>query len=362
MNDYLPSIFAGLDKVSLREALELFRPVDVGPGDVVIEAGEVDASVALVDSGEVAILIDGVPIGRASTGEMIGEMALFGGGLRTATVTAVAPSRLLVLDVMGFQALRRVDHPVATAIEEHALHALTNRLRLVSDRIAALSQGQSEAAFTPSPRFFDRVASAFGSGGIVHPGRMDGPAVLRSSPLFHGVPDETLVEVARHFAPVGARRGHFLCTEGETGDDWFVLASGEVDVVVSTGEDRVERLATLKPGAAFGMCALLQPEHPRMASCVVREKVTGLAMGRLTFAELAPRNDAVGSVLRIAMIRAMTDQLAYANAQLAKLDGERLRHERTARDVEAIMRAAAALESHGDYLGGHGGTTGYLYE
>ncbi len=362
MHDYVASIFRGLDKPDLDQALEYFHTVEVGADEVVIQEGERDPTVAVVDVGELAIVTGDTVLGRASVGELVGEIALFGSGLRSATVCSVAPTRLLVLDRAGYEALRAMDHPVATNLEEHALHALTDRLRAVGDRIAALARGEDEDRYTPAPGFFDRVASAFGSGGLVSPGRVDRVEVLRRSPLFAGVSDEWLARVAEHFYPVGARRGHFLCTEGASGEEMYILARGGVVVVVDTADDRVEKLATLGPGEAFGMCALLQPGQPRMASVIALERVAALAMDRVAFAGVVSRNDGVGAVLRIAMIRAMADQLAYANEQLALLDAERQRHERTAREVEAIMRAAAALETHGEYLGGDAARVGYLYE
>ena len=362
MNDYDPTIFKGLTKPDIDQALQVFSSIDVGPETVLIEEGEVDPTIAVVERGELAIMTGTTVLGRVGAGDLVGEMALFGSGLRTASVVSMTEARLLILDREGYNALRTVDHPVATNIEEHALHLLTDRLRQVGDRIAAMAHGQDEDDFTPAPGFFDRVATALGSGGIIYPGRMDGVAVLKQSKLFQGVPDDLLGALAREFHPVGARRGHFLCTEGERGNDMFVLASGEVDVIVDTSDDRVEQLATLKAGDAFGMCALVQPQNPRMASCVARTKVSGLSMGRMTFAGLIARNDGVGAVLRIALIRAMADQLAYANAMLAMLDGERQRSARTAREVEAIMRAAAALETHGEYLGSDGKDLSYLYE
>ena len=362
MNSYDPTIFKGLTKPDIDQALQVFSSIDVGPETVLIEEGEVDPTIAVVERGELAIITGDTVLGRVGAGDMVGEMALFGSGLRTASVVSVTGSRLLILDRDGYNALRSVDHPVATNIEEHALHLLSDRLRKVSDRIAVMAHGQDEDDFTPAPGFFDRVATAFGSGGIMYPGKLDGVAILKQSSLFRGVPDDLLGSLAKHFHPVGARRGHFLCTEGDRGDDMYILASGEVDVIVDTAEDRVEQLATLKAGDAFGMCALVQPANPRMASCVARTKVTGLSMGRMTFAGLIPRNDGVGAVLRIALIRAMADQLAYANSMLAMLDSQRQRSARTEREVEAIMRAAAALETHGEYLGADGQDLSYLYE
>ena len=252
MNDYLPTIFDGLSKPLVDQALEIFQTVDVPAGAVVIEEGEVDSTMAIVYSGELRVHTGNTLLGRAGAGAMIGEIALFGEGLRTASVTAAVDSKLLVLDAGGFAALREGWHPVAATIEEHALHTLTNRLREVGDRIAALAYGEERAVSVPGPGFFDRVASAFGSGGIMAPPRMNAAEVLGRSPLFHGVPEALLAEVATHFTPIGVRQGHVLCTEGERGEDWFVVADGEIDVLVATANDRVEPLARLQSGDAFG--------------------------------------------------------------------------------------------------------------
>lgn len=362
MDTYGITLFEGLSPIVVDQAMEVFQTLDVGPNEVLIQEGEVDPTIAVVKRGELAIMMGDTVLGRVGAGGMVGEMGLFGTGMRSASVVTVSEAKLLILDLDGYNALRAIDHPVATNIEEHALNLLSDRLRKVGDRIAALAHGHDEDDVTPAPSFFDQVASAFGSGGIFHPGRIDGAEVLAASPLFRGVPHAILKGLAKHFHPVGARTGHFLCTEGDSGDDMYILASGEVDVIVDTADDGVERLATLRAGDAFGMCALLQPQNPRMASVVAKTRATGLSMGRLTFSDVVRRNDPVGAVLRIAMIRAMTDQLAYANEMLALLDSEHQRHQRTEREVEAIMRAAAALETHGEYLGTDGRDLSYLYQ
>ncbi len=300
MYDFLPPIFAGLADTDTATALQRFKTLDVEPGVRLIEEGDEDPTLVVVH-----------------TRELLGEKALFAGGVRAASVTCVSRCKLLVL-------------------------TLSDRLRHVGDRIAALAEGAPIEHVTPGRGFFDRVASVFGSGGVTAPGRIDGAAVLGRSPLFAGVRPEVLAEVAAHFVPMGARRGHFLCTEGETGSDMYVIADGVVDVLVSTGTDRVEPVASLEPGEAFGMCALVQPSQPRMASCVVREKVSALTMGKLTWAEVASRGDMVGSTLRIAMIRALSDQLVYANGQLAMLAHTT--------DLACLARAGAGVEAHGHYL------------
>jgi CRP-like cAMP-binding protein len=123
----------------------------------------------------------------------------------------------------------------------------------------------------------------------------------------------------------------------------FLIASGQVEVLVATAKDRVEPVAVLGPGDAFGMCALVQPGQPRMASCLAKEKITALSLDKLGWAETATRNDLVGSVLRVAMIRALSDQLGYANAQLAKLEVQK-------QNWDLLAKANAGVEAHGAFL------------
>ncbi len=344
MYEFLPPIFKQLSPRDLEVAMQRLQALDVEQGVTIIEEGEQDPSLVVVMRGEVDVHTGDTKLGKVGAGDLLGEMALFSHGLRTATATTRSQCKLLLLDRSNYEWLRQVQHPLAYHLEGHALDLLSDRLRGVGDRISALAEGTDVEHVTPSAGFFGRVASAFGSGGLMFPGAIDGAKVLGGTPLFEDVEPKVLEEVASHFFPVAARRGHFLCTEGETGNDMFVIASGIVDVIVATQGDKVEQVAALEEGEAFGMCALVQPAQPRMASCVVREKMTGLSMGKITWAEQANRYDKVGSALRVAMIRSLGDQLAYANAQLMLLDMQQ-------RDRTALLRAGAGVEAYGAHLG-----------
>ncbi|MCA9566358.1 MAG: cyclic nucleotide-binding domain-containing protein [Myxococcales bacterium] len=339
----LPSIFDGLSEMDVNVALRHFQRIEVGAHQQLISEGDVDPSLAIVESGELEVLTGDTRLAYVRPGEMVGEMALFSDGIRTASVRSITPTRLLLLDVDGFARLRSFFHPIVVAIEEAALTTLTERLRTVSNRISQLAEGTAAEHVTPPQGFFDRVASAFGSGGFVVPGRVDAVGVLRSGPLFAGFDDEVLALVAKEFSPIGFRRGHFVITEGEPGNEMYIVASGLIEVVVAAKGDKVEPLAALEAGEAFGMCALVQERHTRMASCIAREKSVCLQMDRIKFAEVIHRADGVGSAMRVAMIRALIDQLAYANGQLALLELKKS-------GFGALLKAGAGVEAHGSYL------------
>lgn len=339
----LPGIFDGLSEMEVNSALRHFQRIEVGAHQQLIAEGDVDPTLAVVESGELEVFTGETRLAYVRTGEMLGEMALFSNGMRTATVRSVTPTTLLLLDVEGFTRLHSFFHPVVILIEEQALRTLTTRLRAVSKRISDLAIGTEAEHVTPPQGFFDRVASAFGSGGFAVPGRVDAVGVLRSSSLFRGIDDEVLAEVAKEFQPVGFRRGHFVITEGANGNEMFIVASGLIEVVVAAKGDKVEPVASLEAGEAFGMCALVQERHTRMASCIARDQSVCLSMERIQFAEVIHRNDAVGSAMRVAMIRALVDQLAYANGQLALLEMKQS-------GMGALLKAGAGVEAHGSYL------------
>lgn len=339
----LPPIFDGLTEMEITVALRHFNRIDVGDHQQLISEGDIDPTLAIVESGELEVMTGDTRLGYVRPGQMIGEMALFSNGIRTASVHSITTARLLLLDVDGLARLRSFHSPVVIAIEEHALELLTERLRTTSHRISELAEGTAAEHIKPSQGFFDRVASAFGSGGFIVPGRVDAPAVLRSSPLFAGTPDADLEALASEFYPVGFRRGHFIITEGEVGNEMYLVAGGLIDVVVAAKGENVEHLAALEAGEAFGMCALVQDRHTRMASCIAKEKSVCLSMDRIKFAELVHRADGVGSALRVAMIRSLVDQLAYANGQLAML--EMRKH-----GFGALLQAGAGVEAHGSFM------------
>ncbi|MEZ4320233.1 MAG: cyclic nucleotide-binding domain-containing protein [Myxococcota bacterium] len=340
----LPSIFDGMSEMDIKVALRHFNRIEVGDRQQLIAEGDVDPTLAIVESGELEVVTGDTQLGYVRPGGMLGEMALFSDGMRTASVQTVTQVTLLLLDVDGFARLRSFNSPVVLAIEEHALRQLTERLRHTSHRISELAEGTDAEHLRPSQGFFDRVSSAFGSGGFMVPGRVDAAGVLASSPLFRGIPESDLASLAKEFYPVGFRRGHLVITEGEPGNEMYVVASGLIDVVVAAKREKVEPLASLEAGEAFGMCALVQDRHTRMASCIAREKSVCLTMDRIKFAEVVHRGDGVGSALRVAMIRALIDQLAYANGQLAMLEMKKQG------GFGALLQAGAGVEAHGSYM------------
>jgi CRP-like cAMP-binding protein len=99
------------------------RSFPVG-SDIVREGDPGDAFYVLVE-GRAAVSQAGVAVRELRAGDFFGEIALFDGGPRTATVTATEPIRALVVDRDGFRRLIE-EHPV---VRLDVVTALAQRLR-----------------------------------------------------------------------------------------------------------------------------------------------------------------------------------------------------------------------------------------
>lgn len=98
-------IFRHLDMSELCKVLSVVRSIDVKNGEVIIREGESsDALYAILD-GRMEISRAGSAIRSLLAGEHFGEMALFNSRPRSATVTALTPGRLLVMERHRFNEL-----------------------------------------------------------------------------------------------------------------------------------------------------------------------------------------------------------------------------------------------------------------
>jgi MFS family permease len=101
--------------------------------------------------------------------------------------------------------------------------------------------------------------------------------LLASLPLFAPLPMATLEHLARSAQRMRVAAGTEVVREGEPGDRFFVVDSGEVGVTAKGKE-----LPALGPGGHFGEIALLRPV-PRTATVVARTDSELLALERDEF-------------------------------------------------------------------------------
>jgi CRP-like cAMP-binding protein len=94
-----------------------FELEDVSPGMKLTGEGASGYSFYVLRDGAATVTIDGIEVRTLGPGDFFGELALLGGGRRTATVTTTSPSQVLVLFGTEFRQLQQEFPELAAQID-----------------------------------------------------------------------------------------------------------------------------------------------------------------------------------------------------------------------------------------------------
>ena len=188
------ALFAALSREELRRVAGGLHPRCYSPGDLIVREGDPGASIFLIASGSVRILVTGgreqpFEIRRIDAGDFFGEVAALAGRPRTATVVAATPCEALEIDRGGPRhpggpASRRArpswTRPASTRVlspEESAVRALPPEAADPERAAAALRAHFGGSRLEPARAAAPRAA---------HAGR--GPGATTPSPSSPGWP------------------------------------------------------------------------------------------------------------------------------------------------------------------------------
>jgi CRP/FNR family transcriptional regulator, cyclic AMP receptor protein len=117
---------------------------------------------------------------------------------------------------------------------------------------------------------------------------------LKSVPLFEDLSRKELIQLERICEDLEVEPGRILCKEGQTGQEFFVIVDGKVQV---TRKGR--RLSTLSSGDFLGEIALVT-ELPRTATVTAETPVRLFVLTRREFHAVLDQNPKVErKVLRV---------------------------------------------------------------
>lgn len=149
--------------------------------------------------------------------------------------------------------------------------------------------------------------------------------------IFRGLPPSMLDKVKAIFDIRSVPAGENLVTEGDQGDEMFILIRGRVRITKSMllkgmnlpimeASDPRKVLATLdeKEYPIFGEIALIDRET-RSATILVLEDADFLVTDRARFFELTEREPALGVRLVLALARRMAGTIRKGNSELIKV-------------------------------------------
>lgn len=233
-------LFSGLADDEMKTLAVRFQEEKFTAGQAIISQGEMGDKFYVISSGRVAVEVEGTAgperVAELSSGDYFGEIALLQDVPRTATCRAITHTTVLSLGRADFNALVR--------------------------RYFTIGQKMARAISTVQ--------------------------LLQRMPLFADWDPSDLKTLAARFSLRPMAKGDILVRQGDPGDRFYVLKSGQVEVLASTaeGEQVVNRLG---PGEYFGEVALLL-DLPRTAT--VRALTDGevLVLDRKDFQELLQRS------------------------------------------------------------------------
>ncbi len=116
-------------------------------------------------------------------------------------------------------------------------------------------------------------------------------------PLFSDLPKNAFIELLVQMDMREMQPGEYVIREGETGDSFFVVASGRVRVTRRGADGNEIDLAILTDGAFFGEMALLQ-DGARTASVVVDEEAQIFEINKDVLDHVVNTYPSVAAVLR----------------------------------------------------------------
>jgi CRP-like cAMP-binding protein len=118
-------LLAGCDDRALRRIASLADEIAVPSGYVLVHEGDWGREVFIIEDGVAEVAVDGRQQAVLGPGSFVGKMAVLDQGRRSASVAAVTPLRLLVLESRAFLAVLE-DNP---SISRRLMAGLSHRLR-----------------------------------------------------------------------------------------------------------------------------------------------------------------------------------------------------------------------------------------
>jgi CRP-like cAMP-binding protein len=102
--------------------------------------------------------------------------------------------------------------------------------------------------------------------------------VLRQSPLFSGVDDDSAAVLEDSMAASTLNRGDVLFNEGDAGNQLYVVIDGKIKLGRTSADGRENLLAILGPGQMFGELSFFDP-GPRSATATAVTDVELKSLG-----------------------------------------------------------------------------------
>ncbi len=138
-------LLAWCSREELLDVAAVARPQRVAAGEKIFGQGDLGNEFYLLVSGEVSVVSEGTGLARLGPGSTFGEMAILDQPERSATVSALVASDLLVIPREAFFALLKSDPTLAVKLLWNLLLRVSGNLRRTTAQMAGLVSGSLAA-------------------------------------------------------------------------------------------------------------------------------------------------------------------------------------------------------------------------
>jgi CRP-like cAMP-binding protein len=111
-------LFEAMSPADLQQLAPRFAVETAAEGTRLCGEGAAGYSFFILTEGDAVVTSGDDPLGTLGPGDFFGEVAILGGGRRTATVTTTSAARPLVLHGTDFRRLQQEQPEIATRVED----------------------------------------------------------------------------------------------------------------------------------------------------------------------------------------------------------------------------------------------------
>lgn len=224
--------------------------------------GDETDGLAWVVRGTASIRVDGVERYRVGAGELLGEASVFvPGERRTADVVAGESLELWVLRRDKLVRLAALHPDLYDALIEAAIVVLARRIGENERALRSEQRGNRPPPKREPARWWKRIARKLEE-------RKPPPPIevaVEALPTF-GRTTRLVAELGKLAEPLYVPVGEALCIEGDAAESMYIVAQGQLAVMLIAGEGALE-IGTVGAGALLGTNALFESAK-RSASLV----------------------------------------------------------------------------------------------
>ena len=129
---------------------------------------------------------------------------------------------------------------------------------------------------------------------------------LQKVDFFYNLNFGELDELIKALKKRKVRQGETIIKQGEIGDKFYIIGSGEVSVHIKKGFGGAKKVATLTTGDFFGEMALVT-DLPRTATVIAEEPTELFVLYKADFKKILMKNPKISSIINAALTKRLSN-------------------------------------------------------